>query len=363
MIERPTRRELIALGLAAGTALALGGAAAEPGKGRKVDSSHLPRLRGFNLLEKFTLAQNAPYQESDFDMMAEWGFDFVRLPTDYRCWTEAPGDYREPILKQIDQAIALGRARKIHMNLCLHRAPGYCVNPPKEPLDLWADDAGGEEARKQFAAQWSMFAHRYKGIPSDQLSFDLVNEPGDIPEAKYVRAMAAAIEAIRAADPNRLIVADGLYWGNRPVPGLMGLKVAQSTRGYAPMQISHYKASWIRGSDAWPEPTWPLKTGNGEVWDKERLRRDQIEPFKKLQAQGVGVHVGEWGAFNRTPHDVVLAWMRDQLSLWKEAGWGWAMWNFRGSFGPLDSERADVQYETHKGHQLDRKMLELIREG
>jgi len=37
------------------------------------------------------------------------------------------------------------------------------------------------------------------------------------------------------------------------------------------------------------------------------------------------------------------------------------MWNLRGAFGVLDSERQDVEYEDFKGHMLDRKMLELIR--
>ena len=48
-------------------------------------------------------------------------------------------------------------------------------------------------------------------------------------------------------------------------------------------------------------------------------------------------------------------------ALWRDAGWGWAMWNFRGDFGPLDSKRSDVPYETFHGHQLDRAMLEMIR--
>ena len=61
-----------------------------------------------------------------------------------------------------------------------------------------------------------------------------------------------------------------------------------------------------------------------------------------------------------TPHDVVLAWMHDLMGQWKAAGW--AMWNFRGGFGILDSKRADVKYEEFKGHKLDRKMLELIKE-
>jgi endoglucanase len=56
---------------------------------------------------------------------------------------------------------------------------------------------------------------------------------------------------------------------------------------------------------------------------------------------------------------VALAWMEDNLSLWKAAGWGFSLWNLRGSFGLMDSERQDVQYEDFKGHKLDRKMLEL----
>lgn len=350
-----TRREAVALAAAAGMT-----ATAAKGQRNVADHTRLPRWRGFNLLEKFTLAGNAPYQERDFDILAGWGFDFVRLPTDYRCWTEAPGKYREEVLKDLDQCIAFGRARKVHVNLNLHRAPGYCVNPPAEPLNLWADGSEGEEARRQFAEQWGMLARRFRDIPSADLSFDLLNEPANIPPSVYIRAMKPAIAAIRAVSPNRLIVADGLSWGNSPVPDMAPLKVAQSTRGYQPMQISHYKASWIRGSDTWPVPTWPLKVGE-TVWDKERLRKVQIEPWKALEAMGVGVHVGEWGAFQHTPHEVVLAWMKDQLALWKEAGWGWALWNLRGSFGVLESGRGDVQYETFQGMKLDRKMLELLR--
>ncbi len=358
-----TRRELIKLGACALMPLALGrtGLAGEDQQAPLF--SHLPRWRGFNLLEKFTLALNSPYVEADFDMIAEWGFDFVRLPADYRCWTDAPGKYKEAVLREMDQAIAFARSRRIHVNLCLHRAPGYCVNPPKEALDLWADDQSGVEARRQFAEQWGMFAARYKDVPASSLSFDLINEPANISPAAYARAVQGAVEAIRREDAQRLIIADGLMYGTRPVPELIELRIAQSTRGYAPMFVSHYKANWIPGSETWPGPTWPIQGEGQSKWDKARLQREQIGPWLELQKKGVGVHVGEWGAYNRTPHEVALSWMRDQLALWREAGWGWALWNFRGSFGVLDSGRTDVAYEAYKGHKLDRKMLELLREG
>jgi endoglucanase len=327
----------------------------------EISPANLPRWRGFNLLEKFTAQRNAPFREWDFRTMAEWGFDFARLPLSYRCWAEGdPARWRrldEWVLREVDQAVEFGRRHGVHININFHRAPGYCVNPPAEPLDLWSD----EEALEAFAFHWTHFAERYKGISNREVSFDLLNEPARIDENTYVRVVRRLVEAIREVDSERLILADGLRWGRDPVHGLAGLNLGQSTRGYDPMRLSHHRASWIQGSDAWPEPTWPLDAPDEGRWDRERLRREHIEPWRELERKGVGVHVGEWGAFNRTPHPVALAWMEDWLTLWREVGWGWALWNFRGSFGLLDSGRADVAYESLGEHQLDRRMLELLR--
>jgi len=327
-------------------------------------AAKLPRWRGFNLLEKFVKHRegNPAFRESDFQMMQEWGFDFARLPMSYHCWSE-PDPARwlamdEAQIKHIDQSVELGRKHRVHINLNLHRAPGYCVNPPREPLDLWKDD----QALDASAHHWATFARRYKGVPNGELSFDLLNEPADIPAETYVRVVKHLVTAIRAEDSARLIIADGLRWGRDPVEGLVGLGIGQSTRGYDPMRVSHHQANWVKGSEKWTEPTWPLKEGEKE-WNKDRLRRERIAPWQALEKRGVGVHVGEWGAHNRTPHHVVLAWMRDQLDLWKEAGWGWALWNLRGSFGVLDSGRTDVAYEDFRGHKLDRAMLKVLQAG
>lgn len=324
----------------------------------------LPRWRGFNLLEKFTARRdgNPPFREADLVMMREWGFDFARLPMSYQCWAKGdPAEWLkldESQLKHIDEVVELGRKHEVHINLNLHRAPGYCVNPPAEPRDLFQD----ADALEACAFHWAHFARRYRGIPNSRLSFDLLNEPKDLPDDSYTRVVQVLVKAIRSEDPSRLIIADGLRWGRKPVPSLAGLRIGQSTRGYDPMRVSHHRASWVNGQD-WPEPTWPLNPGTSDVWDKERLRRELIAPWKALEAQGVGVHVGEWGAYQHTPHPVALRWMGDLLDLWRAAGWGWALWNFRGSFGVLDSGRADVEYEAFRGHKLDRRMLELLRQG
>jgi endoglucanase len=318
----------------------------------------LPRWRGFNLLEMFFAGDDGPFREQDFAAIAELGFNFVRLPLDYRCWTD-PHDWtklREDILKRLDQAVEFGRKHRIHVQLNFHRAPGYTVAQPPESKSLWKD----AEAQAVCALHWGQFARRFQGVPDRQLSFNLFNEPANLEGDTYRKVVERMLNAIREHDPNRLVICDGRSWGNTPPVELAGLGVAAATRGYEPFHLTHYKASWVKGANKWPVPTYPLRE-RGRVWDRSRLWKERVGPWKALEQRGLGVFVGEFGSHNQTPHDVVIPWMRDCLENWKRAGWGWALWNFRGSFGILDSGRRDVSYKSWHGHQLDRAMLELLQ--
>jgi endoglucanase len=83
-------------------------------------------------------------------------------------------------------------------------------------------------------------------------------------------------------------------------------------------------------------------------------------PWEAAQEEGAVIFAGEWGAYDRTPHEVVLSWMRDWLSVWNVHSVGWALWEFRGAFGVLDSNRTDVTYKDFHGHKLDPRKLELL---
>ncbi len=471
-------------------------------------ATKLPRWRGFNLQEKFYLRdERKPFLEEDFRLISKLGFNFVRLPMDYRVWIR-DGDWTqldEDVLREIDQAVEWGGKYKIHVMINFHRAPGYTVARPPEPRDLWTDP----EAQRVCALHWAAFARRCRGIPNERLSFNLFNEPARIEPDVYLGVCRLIVAAIRAEDRDRLIVADGIEWASHPVPELRELGIAQATRGYQPMNISHYRASWVNGEN-FQKPSWPRTVAYGlllgpaktepkgpliiagpfdqdtqlrlhvmtvsnradliveadgqAIWEKSLIcgpgegewkkaefkgewniyqnlfdrdytltvpkgtRQVQVklsqgdwlqigeigltrgksgtqedtlaldltwgkkpapvrytpgspsdafagaetqgrewhwqqcvEPWVDLQAQGVGVMVGEFGAYNKTPHDVVLRWMEDSLANWQKADFGWALWCFRGSFGILDSGREDVVYEDFEGHKLDRKMLELLQ--
>ena len=475
------------------------------------------RWRGFNLLEMFIKNRDAKpreFLESDFRMMHAWGFNFARLPMDYRFWI-VDGDWNridESAVEHIDRAIALGRKWGVHVQVCMHRCPGYTVASPREKRDLFTDP----EAQRVCAMHWAYFAKRWKDVPNEALSFNLFNEPPNVSEEKYAPVVRLLVDAIRREDPKRFIMLDGIAWGRRPLKAAYGLAgVGQATRGYDPMSVSHYLAPWSGTPSA--KPVWPLQIDapagilagegkpelraplevrdlppcrvavrwgrvSGEVkvrftadgrtvaeavfdpksgapgWDdvkyypqwrihqgsytratefelpagtrrlaaevasgdwinvasltftaqngknaelhvsnnwakprnfsqrfvgfdakekfvpvdvsrplryadpgREYLYRNLFVQWDEALANGTFVMAGEFGVWKMTPHDIVLDVIEDYLALWKERDMGWALWNLRGTFGILDSERVDVNYEDYQGHKLDRKLLELLQ--
>lgn len=343
----------------------------------------LPRWKGFNLLDYFSPRKNGGSRsgttEDDFKWMADWGFDFVRLPMAYPRFIVfdpskniTPEDVYHINEKEVDNVQALVEmANKygLHVSLNLHRAPGFCVNAGfNEPYNLWQDKA----AQDAFYFHWGMWAKRFAGLTPNQISFDLVNEPctredmndqfskrGPIPGQLYRKVAQMAAQTIRQYNPKHRVIADGNNVGSDVIPEIFDLDIAQSCRGYYPHYISHYRAPWVyKNPDDAPQPVWPGVI-DGKSFSRKNLE-DFYAPWIDAVKQGVGVHCGECGCWRETPHEVFLAWFGDVLNILTENGIGYALWNFRGDFGVLDSGRKDIQYEDWHGHKLDRKMLTLL---
>jgi hypothetical protein len=385
--------------------------------------------------------------------------------------------------------------------IALHRVPGYASLEPDAKPDLFTNAA----VQKVCVKHWSFVAERYKDKAPELLSFNLINEPSaKVAGSNYVKVVSALVKAVRPANPDRLIITDGLEWGRKVVPELHKLGIGQGTRGYEPHGLSHYKAEWAGNPQS--RPSWPpsgvytpllgphkgalcvpmvlenipacrfiikpgmvsgnvdlqlmanddylqlyplhvgdgigwsdvtehlewglsqgrynltlecdLKHSNNRVvisvtegdwvaidqiylqtedfkqavlslensWGKTNtvitfkgfdaaqpfqseiaddgllfLRNQLMSPWEEDIKTGHFVVAGEFGTYRHTPHNVTLAWMEDYLKIWKMSGIGWALRDFRGPYGIIDSGREDVKYEDFKGYSLDRKMLELLQ--
>lgn len=349
---------------------------------KQLAKNKLPKWKGFNLLDFFGPEpdkQRRPTTEEQLKWMSDWGFDFVRIPIAYPYYLkfdrsrnitpEEVYSIDEKQVDKIDHLVALGHKYNMHVSLNLHRAPGYCINAGfHEPYNLWTD----QKAQEAFYFHWNMWAKKYKDTSSKKISFDLLNEPSmredmndqhskrsAVPGDVYRKVAIGAQQAIRKENPNHLIVADGNNGGSNVIPELADLDIAQSCRGYHPGIISHYKAPWaMKDPDKAPEPKWPGQVG------EQYLGREMLEKFYQpwidLVNKGVGVHCGESGAWKKTPHAVFLAWFGDVLGILTSHGIGYALWEFSGDFGLLNSGREDVAYEDWHGQKLDRKLLTLL---
>ena len=330
-----------------------------------------PRWYGFNLLEYFSIdpdwMQHFPYKndgqfnEDDFRWMRDWGFNWARLPMDYRLWTDSADllKIREKDIEPIDRAIRLGEKYGVHINICLCRAPGEWI------LDGMARESGirqepertsvysNQATMDAFVHQWAFFAERYKGIPGKRLSFNLVNEPlergkdNETGRKDYVRVARASIEAIKSRDRERIIVSDGYAVGQNPVAELWDTGVTQSCHDYRPAQVCNFRLPWSRpASDEWPVPSWPMKDKEGKIVADKQIMRAELQPWREPARHGVPIHFGEMGCGGKAPTQVVHAWFNDTLDLINELDSGWALWNFRGQFGILDSGREGTQYKS-----------------
>jgi endoglucanase len=327
-----------------------------------IKQSKLPRWKGFNILHMFSLKFDEPLREDDYKFIHDHGFDFIRVPLNYLYWinNDNTRDINFDVLGKVDEIIDMGLKYNLHINLNFHRGPGFSVNQEKkEPYNLWKD----ARALDDFCYHWQIFAERYKSITSKQLSFNLINEPaGDasnFSREDHEKVIRATVATIRSVDNSRLIIIDGINYGNSPCPELTDLDIAQSCRGYLPITLTHYKAHWMSEAKDYPLPVWPGATHDGIAWDLN-VMKDHYKNWANIARSGVGLHCGELGVLNQTPHDVAISWVRDLLSTLFDHNIGFALWGFRGAFGIIDSNRKDVEYEKYLGYNIDRKMFNLL---
>ena len=327
------------------------------------------RLCGFNLLGMFckTKMQDGDprifgyFPEDRFRWMRDWGFNFARLPLDYRFFVK-DGDWMRPDeaqLKKLDAAVEYGRKYGIHVNIDFHRAPGYCCNLPKEPQSLFVSP----EPLTAFTNLWATLARRYRGRPNDELTFDLVNEPAKVAgyhctPSNYAVVARAALAAIHAADPNRFVMSDGFKWGQVPVMELRPFSpmTGESIHCYSPGAVTHFGVP--DRSNPPVCPPWPPK---GYASGRDWLMENFFAAWKDVERDGTFYHLGEFGTHYMVPHATALAWMEDLLKICQEKGLGWAIWNLDGKFGIMDSGRTDWPLEDFEGHKLDRQALELLQ--
>ncbi|HVU36001.1 MAG TPA: cellulase family glycosylhydrolase, partial [Opitutaceae bacterium] len=157
-------------------------------------------------------------------------------------------------------------------------------------------------------------------------------------------------------EPNRVLVIGSNRWqGAATFPQLKvpagDPNIILSVHDYEPFAFTHHTASWThirdyRGPVHYPgatiapddlaaikDPALKAALRGHEVWDRARMLkhlRPAIETARKLHLQ---LYCGEFGCLPTVPRADRLAWYRDMISVFDEAGLAWANWEYKADFG------------------------------
>ena len=176
------------------------------------------------------------YTKEEVEAIALSGFNFARVPLNFNLLFDGTNMTQvcSAYLETMDDLLNWCAEYGIHVCFDLHDMPGYTTNGDDSDDILFWD----EESQSYFVGFWQFIAERYKDVPSNLLSFNLLNEPhgnheNELTDAIYSAVMQKAIDAVRMVSPDRFMIAStlGVTWGV-PVQGLADAEVAQGFSGY-----------------------------------------------------------------------------------------------------------------------------------
>jgi endoglucanase len=153
----------------------------------------------------------------DLHFIRQAGMNVVRVPFDYRLFTpeEHPGLWDEAGFRIFDRLIAWSASEGLYVLLDMHAAPcgqtGHNIDNSYGFPHLFTDEA----CVQRMADVWRHIAAHYRDVPT-VIGYDILNEP--LPEQEgnapftpmLMRVYRAAVAAIRAVDPNHIVVLSGI---------------------------------------------------------------------------------------------------------------------------------------------------------
>lgn len=142
--------------------------------------------------------------EQDVQQIAADGFNCVRVPINYR-YFQTPNSSGWALL---DQFVGWCQKYRIYVIVDMHDAPGgQSMLPTADPESpsLWHS----EERKAATVDLWARLAEHYKNCPIIA-GYDILNEPQADSAQHLVALQKRIISAIRAVDPNHMIIIEGL---------------------------------------------------------------------------------------------------------------------------------------------------------
>ncbi len=301
--------------------------------------------------------------EADFDVIAGWGVDHVRLPVDYNVFETEEGQYKEDGFEYVDRVIGWAVKRGLNLVLDLHKTAGFSFDKEEKQTGFFENEA----LQERFYCLWEQFAGRY-GKYGDKIAFELLNEVTEKEYSPIWNGIAhKCIQRIRAICPETKILV-GSYWNNSvEAVGDLDMpcdeNIVYNFHCYSPLAFTHQSAYWIDGMPSDFHVPYPAAVedyrravlerapmmveygGDTELthYTSEYFLGLFAEAARIAEERNVALYCGEYGVINKAEPEDTLRWYADINAAFEQYGIGRASWSYRAvDFGLADEHMASV---------------------
>jgi len=271
--------------------------------------------------------------EKDFETIASWGFDHVRIPVDYNVLCTEEGEISAKGISRIQNALENCGEYGLRAVLDLHKTAGFSFDQNEGESGFFEN----EKYQEQFYRIWEALAGHF-GAMSGSVAFELLNE---VTEKEYLpawkRISSECIRRIRLAAPDSLILLGSYHHNNvGAVPDLdspQDKNVIYNFHCYDPIRFTHQGAHWM------PELIDRTGFSYEESGASEAYFEELFAPaIRKAEEEGTALYCGEYGVIDQVPPETALKWFRALHAVFEKHQIARSVWSFREmDFGIADA--------------------------
>ena len=311
--------------------------------------------------------------EWDVINIKNMGMDHIRLGFDQIVLETEPYVYNERTMALVENFVALCQKHGLGIVLNLHKCIGnYC--DIEESVTLF----DSQELQDRFIALWLELERRFQG--NDGVMFELLNEVRDIDPLLWNDLAEKTVNALRRVNKTRKIIVGSTCWNNPNKLDRLKLfddeNVIYTFHVYDPSEFTHqrgvlhWKHLYYNRKMEYPcdiekyREFYRLVYGNENAYSHvDRMdinyMREIFEPVRKFREAHPDkiLWCGEFGTIRHADMNSRENWMRDVISLCKENGVPYSVWNYLST--PNDGNRFSL-VDDDRRQILSEEMLRVI---
>ncbi len=325
-----------------------------------VQKEHFNMKRGVNICHWLSQSDDRGavreryFTEADVALLAENGFDHLRMPIDEEQLFDESGKLIPEALILLHNSIEWCKNQNIRIIVDLHVIRSHHFNEGERPL--W----NSFEAQEKLVSLWVTLSGELKRYDPQLVAYEILNEPVAPTDVQWNALASRLIKTIRQLEPNRKIIVGSNRW--QQVGTFKDLQLPRNDENiilsfhfYEPHLLTHYRAEWTDLKSLNVKLDYPGKIVSDENYAQlSDADKQLVDPYRKeynkevfselidealevANEYGYQLHCGEFGCYNKTQYSVRMDWTKDIADILTEKGIAYSYWGHKGGFGFINN--------------------------